>query len=107
MEYDGTYHAAILHTLLAALTEIKRDSCAQIHIHSSDEFVAVCVEKSLQIWKEKGYRKKDGSPIGNEIAWSAVSNALERILPEGKQAHGHPGHHSFYQWMMREMERKQ
>ena len=106
MVVEDTYHAAILHTIASALAELKAKNNIDLHIHTRDSFVAACIEKSMQTWKENGYKKKDGTPVTNSLLWSSIGMNLDRILPEGQQAHGHQEQHSYYRWMMEQMKKR-
>lgn len=106
MEVEDTYHASILHTIASALAELIAKNNIDLHVHTRDSFVASCLEKNIQTWKENGFKKRDGSPVTNSLLWSSISMNLERILPQGQQVHGHQEKHSYYQWMMEQMKKR-
>lgn len=97
-ERDATYHASILLTVLEALGRMNRG--CEVHIHTQDSYVLRMLDQNLEAWTENGFRNAKGHEVANAEQWRQVAEcAAEHLLvPE-------PGEHSYYAWMLGEMEK--
>lgn len=95
----GTYHNTILLALEDALKRLNQ-SC-EIHIHSQNRYVLTSIDQYLHIWAGNGYRNRKGELIKNHFEWSRLWELLSEHLIVVEA-----GLHSYYSWMLSEMQRK-
>lgn len=99
-EEESTYHEAILGAFGNALSRLK-ESC-EVHLHTQDTFVLNMINGTyLDEWEKADYRNAKGEPIKNADQWEKIAGGIKGhlILTE-------PGRHSYYNWMVSEMERR-
>lgn len=94
----GTYHAVVLKALAKGLARINQ-SC-ELHVHTQDEYILSSIDKNLDTWAGNGWRTKKGDLLKNHFEWSRVWKHMCQHLIVME-----PGMHSYYSWMMAEMEK--
>lgn len=97
---NGTYHEAILKTLVTGLNEIVRPS--EIHIHTQDEYVLQSIDHNMESWAENGWKNKEGREVKNAEEWRRIWAGMQGHLVATES-----GSHSYHAWMMSEMDRRE
>lgn len=95
----GTYHAAILQTIIEAVERINQN--CEIHIHTRDIYILNMMKKNLPAWAENEFRTVKGDAIANRSEWEKFWKSGSRHLVIAD-----PGTHSYYGWMMSEMKKE-
>lgn len=98
-EKEATYHGAILMTLLDAVKRLNQP--CELHIHTQDGYIVNSLNNSLKTWAKNGYQLRSGDIVKNRMEWEGLWNYLHEHLFTAET-----GTHSYYSWMMTEMERK-
>lgn len=99
-EEESTYHEAILGAIGNALGRLK-ESC-EVHLHTQDAFVLNMVDGDyLDEWEKADYKNAKGEPVKNADLWEKIAGGMKGHLILTEQ-----GKHSYYNWMISEMERR-
>ena len=93
---EATYNEAILHQLAVALSRINR--ACDLHIHTQNNVVMVCMENYLEKWSGNGYVNARGVPIKNADMWKEIHVWIDRH----NVTYEH-GPHPFLNWMKNEL----
>lgn len=86
-------------TLLDAVKRLNQP--CELRIHTQDGYIVNSLNNSLKIWAKNGYQLRNGDIAKNRLGWEGLWNHLHEHLFIAET-----GMHSYYSWMIAEMERK-
>lgn len=99
---DGTYNEAVLKTLVQVmgwLIQVKSIGPEEaVIVCSKNTWIPTWINTRLVMWRENGYKRKDGQTIKNADLWQKLVEYAGVRPIEGKT-----GAHSYYRWMTQKM----
>lgn len=95
----GTYNEVILEAFAKALERMK-EKC-ELHLHTHNSYILGTIDgPNLALWEKTGFCNAKGERIKCADLWESVSRGIQGHLVATQT-----GTHSYYNWMMAEMER--
>lgn len=96
----GTYNEVIMDAFARALERMTK-SC-ELHLHTQNSFVLGIISGPvLEEWESNGFMGSKGRPVKHSELWESISRGISR-----HQLYTETGQHSYYRWMMEEMQRR-
>lgn len=100
---SGTYHQAVLLTMIDALDHMTR-SC-DVCFYISDLYVTSRLEKIKEM-AESGWTDAKGQPIANREEWRRLFEAMNQ-LPEAHKISAKTEKHCYSMWLREEMKHRE